>query len=51
MENKKYIIITIIISLVCIISGVLIGCSIIKIVRTHTCDDTACYLTSCEKIR
>lgn len=51
MVNKKYIIITIIISLVCIISGVLIGCSIIEITRTHTCDDTTCYLTSCEKIR
>lgn len=51
MENKKYIIITIIISLVCIISGVIIGCSIIHIVRTHTCDNTTCYLTSCEKIR
>ena len=51
MEKKKYIIITIIISLVCIISGVIIGCSIIKISRTHTCDNTTCYLTSCEKIR
>lgn len=51
MENKKYIIITIIISLVCIILGVLIGCSIIHIVRTHTCDDTTCYLTSCEKVQ
>ena len=51
MKNKKYIIITIIISLVCIISGVIIGCSIIKISRTHTCDNTTCYLTSCEKIR
>ena len=51
MVNKKYIIITIIISLVCIISGVRIGCSIIKVSRTHTCDNTTCYLTSCEKIR
>ena len=51
MEDKKYIIITIIISLVCIILGVLIGCSIIHIVRIHTCDNTTCYLTSCEKIQ
>ena len=51
MKNKEYIIITIIISLVCIMLGVLIGCSIINISRTHTCDDTTCYLTSCEKVQ